>query len=156
MSNSLPFFEKAGMLKPIKAFIADYSSEWLIIDQKQIDELKEYVKNKGHKKLEAEVNYISALNWETYKNKAAVEGTLNVGCSTASHNNTPYIKVNHKQWKNTVAFETYDAEGNLLRISMHGLGGDDNDNYTMVMFPQNSAYIMAVGWDGKRVKCYQK
>ena len=152
----LPFFEKAGMLKPIKAFIADYSSEWLIIDQKQIDELKEYVKNKGHKKLEAEVNYISALNWETYKNKAAVEGTLNVGCSTASHNNTPYIKVNHKQWKNTVAFETYDAEGNLLRISMHGLGGDDNDNYTMVMFPQNSAYIMAVGWDGTRVKCYQK
>ena len=152
----LPFFEKAGMLKPVKAFIADYSSEWLIIDQKQIDDLKSYVKAKGHKSIEAEVNYISALNWKVYKDKAPLEGSLNVGCTVTNHRGVPYIKVDHKRWKNTVAFETYDAEDNLIRISMHGLGGDDNDNYTMVMFPQEAAYIKAVGWDGTRMKCYSK
>lgn len=152
----LPFFEKAGMLKPIKAFIADYSKEWLIINDKMINDLKAYVKNKGHKKLEAEVNYISALNWKTYKDKAPLEGTLNVGCTLTNHRGTPFVKINHHSWKNTVAFETYDAEGKLLRISMHGLGGDNGDNYTMAMFPSGSAYIVAVGWDGTRMKCYAK
>ena len=154
----LPFFEKAGMLKPIKAFIADYSSEWLIIDQKQIDELKEYVKNKGHKKLDAEVNYISALNWKTYRDKLPLSGELNKGCTQISHRGTSFIKVDHNVWKNTVAFETYDAEGNLLRISMHGLGEENQyqDRYTKVMFPEGSAYIQAVGWDGTRLKCYEK
>ena len=152
----LPFFEKAGMLKPIKAFIADYSKEWLIIDQKQIDELKAYVKEKGHKKIDAEVNYISALNWKTYRDKAPLAGTVNVGCSVVDHRGVPFVKVMHNQWKNTVAFETYDAEGKLLRISMHGLGGDDADTYTKVMFPEGSAYVEAVGWDGTRMKCYEK
>lgn len=152
----LPFFEKAGMLKPIKAYVADYSSEWLIINDKMIDELKAYVKGKGYKKLDAEVNYISALNWKSYRDKAPVEGTLNAGCTLTSHRGTPFVKVSHASWKNVVAFETYDAEGKLLRISMHGLGGDNADSYTMVMFPEGASYVEAVAWDGTRTKCYAK
>lgn len=153
--NFLPFFEKAGLLKPIHFYVQDYGSDWLVIGEKQINELKAYVADKGYPQPKGEVNYISALNWKMYKDQAPLEGTLNQGCTKTSHNNTPYIQVDHKQWKNVVAFETYNAEGELLRISMHGLGGDNADNYTKVMFPKGSAYIMAVGWDGTRMKCYE-
>ena len=154
----LPFFEKAGMLLPIRSYINDYSKEWLNISQKMIDDLKAYVKAKGHKKIDAEVQYISALNWKTYRDKAPLQGTLNSGCSKVSYKGVPFIKVDHNVWKNTVAFETYDKDGKLLRISMHGLGEDDQnkDRYTKVMFPEGSAYIEAVGWDGTRMKCYEK
>ena len=152
----LPFFEKAGMFKPIKAYIEDYSPGWLIIDPLQIKELKEYVKSKGYKKIDAEVNYITALNWKIYKDKAPLSGTLNVGCGSSSHNGAPFVTVNHSLWKNVVAFETYDEAGNLLRITMQGLGSDSGNGFTEVMFPEKSAYIMAVGWDGTRMKCYEK
>ena len=70
------------------------------------------------------------------------------------------MKVLHSKWKNVVAFETYDAEGKLLRITMQGLGGDNANSYTQVMWPNSStekaAYIMAVGWDGTRMKCYEE
>ena len=41
--NLLPFFEKAGMLKPINAYIEDYGAGWNIITAKMIDNLKKYV-----------------------------------------------------------------------------------------------------------------
>ena len=71
-----------------------------------------------------------------------------------------YIKVDHRFWKNAVAYETYDRDGRLLRISMYGLGAPANSfsPYTMVLWPrtaqEQSAYVMAVSWDGKRVRCY--
>ena len=152
----LPFFEKAGMFKPIKAYIEDYSPGWLIIEPVQIDQLKEYVAKKGYKKLNAEVNYITALNWRTYKDQAPLQGNLNEGCTDITHRDTPFVQVSHNAWKNVVAFETYDANGKLIRISMQGLGSDGGNTFTKVMFPEGSAYIMAVGWDGPRMKCYEK
>lgn len=152
----LPFFEKAGMFKPIKAYIEDYSPGWLIIEPVQIKQLKEYVKSKGYKPVNAEVNYITALNWKTYKDKAPLAGTLNSGCSVTSHNNATFIRVHHNSWKNVVAFETYDAQDNLMRITMQGLASDRGNTYTDVMFPEGSAYIVAVGWDGTRMQCYKK
>ena len=79
-----------------------------------------------------------------------------------SGGNGKRIKVQHQVWQNAVAFETYDANGNLLRISMGGLGEDSETeyNFTQVLWPETAteqaAYIMAVGWDGTRVKCYEK
>lgn len=155
--NFLPFFEKAGMLRPINAYIEDYSKEWLKINQEMIDELKSYVAAKGYPTPEGELNYISGNNWQTYAEKLPLEGgALNEGCTSLGSR----IQVSHSVWKNAVAFETYDANGNLLRISMQGLGGPQGSNpYTQVLWPssiqERSAYIMAVGWDGTRIKCYQ-
>ena len=159
-TNFLPFFEKSGMLRPINAFIADYSSEWLKISPKMIQDLKDYVKAKGYPTPEAEVNYISSHNWKTYADKLPLEGTLNQGCSVVSRGNVSRIQISHEAWRNVAAFETYDADGNLLRISMQGLGGPQNGNtYTQVLWPQTSkekaVYIMAVGWNGTRMKCYE-
>lgn len=155
--NFLPFFEKAGMLRPINAYIEDYSREWLKISQEMIDELKAYVEAQGYPLPEGEVNYISGNNWRTYAEKLPLEGgALNAGCTKASGR----IQVSHSVWRNAVAFETYDKDGNLLRISMQGLGAPQSSNsYTQVLWPQSSseraAYIMAVGWDGTRIKCYE-
>ena len=155
----LDFFEKAGMLRPINAFIEDYGADWLKISESMIQELRDYVAEKGYKKPEGEINYISARNWKIYRDRLPLEGAaVGEGCSEVSGR----IKVMHDVWKNAVAFETYDAEGNLLRISMGGLGEDTDDGYkfTQVLWPQTStekaAYIMAVGWDGTRIKCYEK
>ena len=161
--NFLPFFEKAGMLKPIRYYVQDYGPTWLNISTDMINELKQYVAAKGYPTPEGEINYISALNWECYKNKLPLQGAeINVGCTPTSHiydkrePAVPYIKVDHNVWKNTVAFETYNKEGELIRISMHGLGADEKVGFTMVMFPETANYIMAVGWDGTRIKCYQE
>ena len=155
----LDFFEKAGMLRPINAYIEDYGADWLKINESMIQELRNYVAEKGYKKPEGEINYISARNWKIYRDRLPLEGAaVGEGCSEVSGR----IKVMHDVWKNAVAFETYDAEGNLLRISMGGLGEDTDDGYkfTQVLWPQSStekaAYIMAVGWDGTRIKCYEK
>lgn len=152
--NFLPFFEKAGMLKPVEIYVSDYGSNWLMISQAMIDDLKNYVAQKGYPTPEGEVNYISALNWQCYAERRPVTGPDQVGrgCSVAGSNK---IKVPHSTWHNAVAFETYDASGNLLRITMAGLGSDDSNSYTTVLFPSGSSYIMAVGWDGTRIKCYQ-
>lgn len=159
----LDFFEKAGMLRPINAFIEDYGADWLKINESMIQELRTYVAGKGYPKPQGEINYISARNWKIYRDKLALEGgTVGEGCSVVPAGGAQRIKVMHDVWKNAVAFETYDAEGNLLRISMGGLGEDTDSEYkfTQVLWPQTASeqadYIMAVGWDGTRIKCYQK
>ena len=159
----LDFFEKAGMLRPINAFIEDYGAAWLKISEGMISELREYVAQKGYPKPQGEINYISARNWKIYRDKLPLEGaSVGEGCTVVPAGNAKRIKVSHDVWKNAVAFETYDAEGNLLRISMGGLGEDTDTEYkfTQVLWPntnsEKAAYIMAVGWDGTRIKCYEK
>lgn len=154
--NFLPFFEKAGMLKPINSYIEDYSAGWIKISQQMIDDLKSYIAAKGYSQPAASLNYINGYNWKTFRDEAPLtEATLNTGCSKLSSGR---IQVDANVWKNAVAYETYAADGTLLRITMFGLGAPQKSSrYTQVLWPstENPAYIMAVGFDGKRVKCYQ-
>lgn len=153
--NFLPFFEKAGMLRPINALIEDYSREWLVISQKQIDELKAYIAAKGYPKAPAALNYINAYNWEVFRDKGQIDETTTVGkgCSLSGNR----VKVDNNVWKNAVGYETYDANGELLRITMFGLGDSQmSSRYTYVLFPSGAKYVMAVGYNGQRVKCYEK
>ena len=60
-------------------------------------------------------------------------------------------------WAGAVGYETYDANGNLLHLSMFGLGDSQmSSRYTFVIFPSNASYIMAVDYKGDKVKIYQK
>ncbi|MEG1729105.1 MAG: M60 family metallopeptidase [Bacteroidaceae bacterium] len=155
--NFLPFFEKAGMLKPINTFIEDYSAEWLKINEKMISDLKAYVAAKNYPEPDAAINYINGYNWKVYRDNAKlVQATPNEGCTPKNGR----IEVDNNVWKNVVAYETYDANDKLIRISMFGLGAEESSSrYTQVLWPTNSseksAYIMAVGFDGTRYKCYQ-
>ena len=156
----LPFFEKAGMLRPINAYIEDYNAGWNIITEQMIADLKTYVKQQGYPAFTEEINYINGHNYTIYRDglKLDVPKTLGEGCTV----NGNKVKVLHSAVKNAVAYETYNSKGELLRITMYGLGSDDQHSYTQVLYPtskdadQSSAYIMAVGYDGTRIKIYEE
>lgn len=156
----LPFFEKAGMLRPINAYIEDYNAGWNIITEQMIADLKTYVKQQGYPAFTEEINYINGHNYTIYRDglKLDVPKTLGEGCTV----NGNKVKVLHSAVKNAVAYETYNSKGELLRITMYGLGSDDQHSYTQVLYPTNndaslsSAYIMAVGYDGTRIKIYEE
>lgn len=158
-TNFLPFFEKAGMLKPINAYIEDYTPGWLKISEEMINQLKSYIGAKGYPEPDAALNYINAYNWRVFKDRAPLTttATLNSGCTPLTNGR---VQVDNSVWSNAVGYETYDASGNLLRITMFGLGDTQKSSrYTQVLWPntatEKAAYIMAVGYDGTRVKCYQ-
>ena len=156
----LPFFEKAGMLRPIHAYIEDYGAGWNIITEEMIAELKSYVKEQGYAAFTEEINYINAHNYHIYRDnlKLEVPQEIGEGCSLSGNKMT----VQHGVVKNAVAFETYNVKGELLRITMYGLGSDDNHSYTKVLYPKSdemnetSAYVVAVGYDGTREKIYEE
>ena len=151
--NLLPFFEKAGMLRPIHTHI----DSWNIITEAMIADLKTYVADKRYPTPAEEINYINGHNYHIYRDKlklnvASMQGTLN----------GDKVKILHSVAQNAVAFETYNIYDELVRITMYGLGSDDAHSFTQVLFPQsaiieeNAAYIMAVGYDGTRKKVYEK
>ena len=155
----LPFFEKAGILRPISAYIEDYSPGWIIIDDNMITELKNYVKEQGYPAYTEEINYINGHNYHIYRDNLTLETPekLGEGCTLSGSR----VKVMHDVVRNAVAFETYNALGEILRITMYGLASDDSHSYTQVLFPTGSdindisAYIVAVGYDGTRTKIYE-
>ena len=158
--NLLPFFEKAGMLRPIHAYIEDYSPGWNIIDSAMIAELKDHVKRQGYPAFTEEINYINGHNYPIYRDCLALEvpEEIGEGCKVSGNK----VIVQHSAVKNAVAFETYNAQDSLIRITMYGLGSNDEHSYTQVLYPkhkdasQSSSYIVAVGYDGTRIKIFEE
>ena len=151
--NLLPFFEKAGLLRPIHAYIEDYGAGWNIITEEMIDELKTYIETKGYPTFAEEINYINGHNYHIYRDKLELKTPTSYnGCIR----NGNLVTVQHDIVQNSVAFETYDSDDKLVRITMYGLGSDDSHSYTQVLFPleEGAAYIKAVGYDGTREKVY--
>lgn len=151
--NLLPFFEKAGMLRPINAYIDDYTKDWNIITEEMIDELRTYIETKGYPTFTEEINYINGHNYHIYRDKLdLIIPTSYNGCVRDGN----LVTVQHDIVQNSVAFETYNSEDKLIRITMYGLGSDDSHSYTQVLFPldEDAAYIKAVGYDGTREKIY--
>ncbi|MBQ2126443.1 MAG: M60 family metallopeptidase, partial [Bacteroidaceae bacterium] len=154
--NLLPFFEKAGMLKPINAYIEDYSPGWIVISDAMISDLKAHVSEKGYPTPKEEINYINAHNYHIYRDKLAlvVPSDYGYGCKDMGNGT---VRVEHAKVKNAVAFETYDGNGNLTHITMYGLAATYNTHTdTKVLFTGESAYIVAVGYDGTRKMIYGK
>lgn len=152
--NLLPFFEKAGMLKPINNYIEDYGAGWNIIDETMIENLKTYIESKNYPEITEEINYINGHNYHIYRDelKLEVPATPGEGCSYRDNK----VTVQHSSVKNAIAFETYNAQDELVRITMYALGSDAEHTYTQVLFPssEGATYIMAVGYDGTRKLIY--
>lgn len=152
--NFLPFFEKAGILKAANFYQSDYTSGWIVISQTMVDNLKSYIENKGYEEAPAGLNWITAYNWDRFKNKTPLNaGTLNAGCSTSGS----YIRVDNTTWPGAVGYETYDADDNHVANTVFGYNdSSQSTRYTYVKWPSGAKYIMAVGYDGTKVKIYQK
>ncbi len=161
--NLLPFFERAGMLRPISEYIGDYTSGWVKINQGMIDQLKAHVCSKGYPEVGEEINYITAYNYPIYRDALplTVPQTLGEGCTHSIAD--AKVTIDHSIVRNAVAYETYDVCNRLIRITVHGLGSERPHTSTQVLYPNErwegddtaAAYIMAVGYDGTRQKVYQ-
>ena len=160
-TDLLPFFENAGLLRPIHAYIEDYGAGWNIITEEMINELKasvadEVAAGRYQAYPDEEINYINGHNYHIYRDNLELNVTAIQG-----ERNGDKVTIQHSVAQNAVAFETYNADGELLRITMYGLGSNDEHSFTQVLFPssfdekENAAYIMAVGYDGERQRVYQ-
>ena len=154
-TNYLPYFEKVGMFKVVDESIGDYSTRQLTITQAMLDNLKKEIEAENYPLPPAAFYYLDVNNMPAFRDKAAlVANNLNAGCSRSGST----VRINHASWKNVVGFETYTADGTLLHCTSYGHGsGDIVPTYTNVVWDtaEKPAYIMAVGYDGTKIKCYQ-
>jgi hypothetical protein len=156
--NLAPFFEKVGMLREYDEFIEDYTPGQLVITAADCEELKEH--SAQYPDLETPVlYYISAHNWEIYRDKRPLMANyVSDGLVKDAEFSNNGVIIHHdpagkEAVKNVVAFETFDADDNLLRITMRGFGNAANTS-TRVLYPEGSVRIDAVGWDGTRMTVY--
>ena len=154
-TNFLPYFKQVGMFKTVDESISDYSTRQLTITQAMLDNLEKEINAANYPEPPAAFCYIDVNNYPAFRDKAAlVENTVGKGCSVSGNT----VRIQHNQWKNVVGFETYKADGTLLHMTNYG-HGDSAYKPTMTSVVWNSsekpAYIMAVGYDGTRVKCYE-
>ena len=162
--NFFPFFEKAGMLTVMSNVpIDDYTSGYLTITRSMINSARNTITRKDYPEVPAELVYMNAYNMHIFRDNIKLDALLpaGTGCTATTLNGHAVVKVDNHAWKGAVGYETYDAEGNLLHATMFGLGDTQgSDRYTYVIWKTSSesttpAYIMAVGYDGTRVKCYE-
>jgi hypothetical protein len=148
--NLIPFFQHSGFLKPIDVPIDDYGVEQLTVTQQQIDDLIAYVQGKGYQQpVSPVIHYASAHSIEMYKNQLPLSGVTGVGASLIGN----YLQVQHSDWHNAVAYETYDHSGNLIYVSISGTG-DPSNQLTKVYYPFNALAVYAVGFDGQKILVY--
>lgn len=154
-TNFLPYFKQVGMFKTVDESISDYSTRQLTITQAMLDALEKEINAANYPEPPAAFCYIDVNNYPAFRDKAAlVANTVGKGCSVSGNT----VRIQHNQWKNVVGFETYKADGTLLHMTNYG-HGDSAYKPTMTSVVWNTsekpAYIMAVGYDGTRVKCYE-
>ncbi|MBR5036937.1 MAG: M60 family metallopeptidase [Prevotella sp.] len=154
-TNFLPFFKQVGMFKTVDESISDYSTRQLTITQAMLNSLENEINAANYPEPPAGFCYLDVNNYSVFRDKAAlVENTVGKGCSRSGSN----VVIQHSQWKNVVGFETYKADGTLLHMTNYGHGDSAiKPNTTSVVWntSESPAYIMAVGYDGTRVKCYE-
>ena len=154
-TNYLPYFAKVGMFKTVNEEIGDYSTRQLTITQSMLNELRSHVESAGYPEAPEAFYFLDVNNMPAFRDKAPlVANEVNAGCARSGNT----VKIEHNAWKNVVGFETYDAQGNLLHITSYGHGSaaivPTTTNVEWIS-SENPAYIMAVGYDGKKVQCYQ-
>lgn len=141
------FFKKIGMLKPVNRTIDDYGAGQLTITQAECDEVVTYAA-KYPKPASPVIYYLNINSIDAYKNKATIIGTAGVGVTLSGDQ----LTIDHQQWKNVAAFETYNGN-TLLRAAIYGTGSTNNSS-SKIQLPVTNASVYAVGWDGSRKLVY--
>jgi len=144
------FFTKTGFLKPIDRSIDDYGIGQLTITQAQIDATIAHIKAQNYKNpVSPVIHYISARNVAAFRDHLSLSGQTGQGVAL----NNSYLTVQHSVWKNAVAYETLDANNELVYVSVTGTG-DTTDQTTKVYYPSNAAALYAVGYNGEKIRVY--
>lgn len=146
----IDFFIQTGFLRPIDRMIDDYGMGHLQITQEQIDATIAEIQAKNYQSpVSPVIHYMSAHSLQAYKDQLPLSGETGVGVEIIG----PYLRVNHSEWKNAVAYETYNADSELIYVSIAG-SGDLSNQTTRVYYPTDALRVYAVGYDGHRSLVY--
>ena len=149
------FFEKAGLLQETKIYVEDYTPGWLTITSSMVETAQNTIDNLNLKEAPGGLNYINAYNYEIFINKT--ELTASTSTAECEVHSDSLIMVTNASCPGAVGYNTYDSKGNLLHISMFGLGdSSQSDEYTYVLWEDDASYITAVGYDGSEAVIYRK
>lgn len=144
------FFLKTGFLKPVDRHIDDYGMGHLLITQAQIDATIAEIQSKNYEApVSPNINYISAHTIDAYRDQLPLSGETGMGVVY----NNDYLTVDHAEWQNAVAYETYGPEDELIFVSISGTGNVTNLT-TKVHYPAHAEKVYAVGFDGERMLVY--
>lgn len=144
------FFTTTGFLRPMDISVNDYGFGQITVTQSMIDEVVAYINSKNYKKPVSPVmHYLSSYSKDAFKNHSNIIGTTGVGVTY----NNQFLIVDHNDWKNVVAYETYDKNNELFYVTISGTGNRLN-TYTQVYYPEKSSKVLAVAYDGSRKLVY--
>ncbi len=141
------FLQKTGMLVPMDCQMEDYVPARLTITQEMVDDTLRRL-SRYSKPDTSVIHYMNANNVEIYRKRARVEPSRGFRPKLPGAGQKENIVIPANKWKNAVAFEVY-AGDKLLRVSLRGLGQEDNAS-TTVICPPGTTEIKAVQWDGTR------
>lgn len=141
--NLLDFFEKWGFLTPVETEIDDYGKAFFSLTSEQIDILKQRVNNLNLPYPKVALEYITDSTIECYKDELEV-----VKGSVVCNGNV----VTLSGWKNVVAFEVKNMDGELIYISSPATASSNSSIViTIPAYEQNEFIIEAVSAMGIRV-----
>lgn len=107
--NLVDFFEKWGFLRPVEAYVHDYDHEWVVVTQEQIEEVRRRINSQNLRSLERiPLEYITDKNADLFKQARPIQ----VGKASRVGN-----EINFEGWRNVVAFEVLNAQGELIFVS---------------------------------------
>ncbi|NIF05163.1 T9SS type A sorting domain-containing protein [Chryseobacterium sp. Tr-659] len=144
------FFIKTGFLKPIDRSIDDYGVGQLTITQAQIDATIAHIQAQNYQAPVSPVmHYISSRSIAAFRDHLPLSGQTGQGVTLSNG----YLTVQHSVWQNAVAYETFNANNELIYVSVMGTG-DTTNQTTKVYYPSNAAAVYAVGYDGQKILVY--
>lgn len=148
--NLMPYFKQVGLLREVDRIIEDYAGK---VPMRITADMVKKAERYGAKYPEPAspvIYLISAHSLDTFRNKAALEGTPGKGARLDG----AWLIVDQSQWKNAVAYRTY-AGDQLIRICIPGTG-DSSKETTRCAFPEGATRVEAVGWDGSTLTVFDK
>lgn len=138
------FFRKWGFLTPVNASFDDYGSKNLRVTQERADEITQRIEALNLPKPELALEYISDNNLSFYQNPQPIEA----GSSIREGNLLKMIN-----WKNVVAYEVVDKDGNMVCISEGKLANNENTAaFTIGTDWQEGFKVYAVSAKGERTE----
>lgn len=144
------FFINTGFLRPLNVEIDDYGVQQVIVTQNEIDQTIAYIQNQGYAQPESPViSYISAHSVEMFREQLPLSGQTGEGVTLMGNT----LLVQHSEWQNAVAYETYNQENELIHIAISGTG-DTTNQTTRVHYPAGAYAVYAVGFDGQKILVY--
>lgn len=137
------FFTKWGFLTPVENVLDDYGSGLVKVTQERVDEIKQRIASLNYPKPDVALEYITDNNWKFYQDiQPVVKGQSSRSGRT--------LKMT--DWKNVVAYEVVNKDGQKIFISEGVLQPDTTATFTIKTDWEDGFKVYAVSASGERTE----